>query len=101
MTLSKLCRATAIVTLLLAASVLSAVAVKADDDRDTFLENPGDTWHIDRDDPDQDPKYDTDDPKYDEMDDLDHDSDDRDERDSGYSRQSYIPPSHRQEKLWI
>lgn len=97
MTLSKLCQTTAIITLMLASAVLSTVAARADDDRDTFLTNPDDTFHIDRDEPDQDPKYDTDDPKYDEMDDLDHESRD----DSSYDRQSFVSPSQRVETFYL
>lgn len=73
MRVSKLAQISAIVALLLAAAVMSAIAAHADDDRDTFSTNPDDTFYIDQDGPDQDKRYDTDDPKYDEMDDLDHD----------------------------
>lgn len=96
MTLAKHARNSALIALLLAATALTAVAAHAE--QDTFLEGPGDTFYIDQDNPDQDPKYDTDDPKYDEMDDLDHEDDDETE---GYSRQSFMPPNHRIETFWI
>lgn len=76
MRIAKLAQRSAIIALLLAASALYAVtAAHADESQDTFLNGPDDTFTIDQDGPDQDPKYDTDDPKYDEMDDLDHDED--------------------------
>lgn len=95
MRISKLAQHTAIVTLLLAASALYAIAAKAED-QDTFLMGPDDTFTIDKDGPDQDPKYDTDDPKYDEMDDLDHDDDEPRPR-----KQSMYRPIDRIETLWI
>lgn len=95
MRIAKLAQNAAIITLLLAASALYAVAVKADEDQDTFLNGPDDTFTIDKDGPDQDPKYDEDDPKYDEMDDLDHDDDPRPRKQSMYR------PIDRIETLWI
>lgn len=95
MTLAKHCRNAALMTLLLAATAMGIVEARAE--QDTFLEGPGDTFYIDQDNPDQDPKYDTDDPKYDEMDDLDHDEDDE----GGYDRQSFVPPHQRLETFWI
>lgn len=92
---AKLAQTTAILTLMIAASVMCAVSAKAD--QDTFLMGPDDTFTIDKDGPDQDPKYDTDDPKYDEMDDLDHE----DEDEGSYEAQSLHQPINHTEIFWI
>lgn len=96
MRLSKLTQLVSIAALLLAASAITAIEVRAEEP-DTFLEGPGDTFHIDKDEPDQDPMYDTDDPVYDEMDDLDHEE----RQDDGYDRQSFTSPNKRVETFVI
>ncbi|MNN65399.1 hypothetical protein D3C81_1808980 [compost metagenome] len=79
---------------------MTLTAVTAYAEQDTFLTGPEDTFHIDQDGPDQDPKYDTDDPKYDEMDDLDHE-DEEDEDTSSKASQTLYAPNHRIETFWI
>ena len=95
MRIAKLAQTTAIVTLLLAASAMCALSARAD--QDTFLNGPDDTFTIDQDGPDQDPKYDEDDPKYDEMDDLDHEEEDE----ARPHKQSMHRPIDRIETFWI
>lgn len=99
MTLAKHTRNSALIALLTAATVLVAVAAHAE--QDTFLNGPDDTFYIDQDGPDQDPRYDEDDPKYDELNDLDHEEDDSEEDSSARSSQTLYAPIHRIETFWI